>query len=266
METEIVQNVEIESNRTKILKLAMKLDQLFLSSPSIEDSIKYEMLPGKYASDPWGPLCDFMHIVAEYNIPTFWALSTTPGKKTSCLITDHIKEMSKGNDMIKKTLLLETPCAQTWEMANRMLQIHLDIPSPTERINLQSMQLPNLDMTFHQYQLVAAAYYATTSISCRRLRDMFGNYPASNFMLSIKNGYMKLTLNRAKNISADRSTQYCIDWWSGEVAKQMNSSAEYVQHFNKIFWNLPFGSFYNNIVYLSCQKDVLKKNAPKYFP
>uniref|UniRef100_A0AC34G7V2 Uncharacterized protein n=1 Tax=Panagrolaimus sp. ES5 TaxID=591445 RepID=A0AC34G7V2_9BILA len=264
MEKEIVQNVEIKSNRTKILKLAMKLDQLFLHSPLIEEAIKYEMLPGKNASDPWGPLYYFMHIVTEYNIPTFWALSTTPGKKTSCLITDHIKEMSKGNDMIKKTLLLESPCAQTWKMANRMLQIHLDIPSPTERINLQSMQLPNLDMTFHQYQLVAAAYYSTTSTSCRRLRDMFGNYVASTFALSINNK-VKLILNRAKNISADRSTQYCIDWWSGEVAQQMISSAEYVQHYNKILWNMPFGSFFDNLIYLSCQRDVLKKNAPQYY-
>uniref|UniRef100_A0A914YBN2 Uncharacterized protein n=2 Tax=Panagrolaimus superbus TaxID=310955 RepID=A0A914YBN2_9BILA len=176
----------------------MKIDQLFLSYPSIGDAIKYKVLPGK-ASSSWGPLFNFMHIVNEYNIPIFWTLATTPGTKTSCLIYDYILEASKENKMIQDTLYLKgIPCSRTFNMINRILQLHYDIPSKIERINLLNLQLPNYDITVNQYQQLARAFYGITSFSCRRMKDMFANYPASKFPNS--NNFLLNSMNKAAKI------------------------------------------------------------------
>uniref|UniRef100_A0AC34FHS7 Uncharacterized protein n=1 Tax=Panagrolaimus sp. ES5 TaxID=591445 RepID=A0AC34FHS7_9BILA len=263
VETEIIQNDSFD-NRTKIVKIGMKLDQLFLKYPSVEDKIKYVMLPGKSASNPWGPLCDFMHIVTEYNIPTFWSFATTPGDQTTCLIYDAILQASKGNSIIQKSLFWEgAPCTQTWHMANRIHRLHFDV-SESEITYLLGLQLPNTDMTVHQFQLVAESYLIATSYSCRRLKDMFANYPASKFETRYNENYLKKLLNMARNIPDDSPIQYCIDWWSEQSIK-ITSSTNIIEKYNKIFWNRPFGSFYDTLIVLTSQRFALKSGAPQYY-
>uniref|UniRef100_A0AC34GKM7 Uncharacterized protein n=1 Tax=Panagrolaimus sp. ES5 TaxID=591445 RepID=A0AC34GKM7_9BILA len=149
-------------------------------------------------------------------------------------------------------------------MANRIHRLHFDV-SESEITYLLGLQLPNTDMTVHQFQLAAESYLIATSFSCRRLKDMFANYPASKFAIKYNENDLKTLHNSAKDIPDDSPIQYCINWWSEKIATKIASSQNLIEKFNKIFWNRPFGSFYDSIIVLSSQLNVLKQFAPNYY-
>uniref|UniRef100_A0AC34GHP9 Uncharacterized protein n=1 Tax=Panagrolaimus sp. ES5 TaxID=591445 RepID=A0AC34GHP9_9BILA len=148
-------------------------------------------------------------------------------------------------------------------MANRIHRLHHDI-TETEITYLLGLQLPNSDMTVHQFQLVAQNYLTTTSYSCRRLKDMLANYPASKFAAMFTRN-LKKHLNLAEEIPDDSPIQYCIDWWSKQIAARIASTPDLMEIYNKIFWNRSFGSLYDTVFVLSSQRYVLKSYAPEYY-
>uniref|UniRef100_A0A914Q0M7 RNase H type-1 domain-containing protein n=1 Tax=Panagrolaimus davidi TaxID=227884 RepID=A0A914Q0M7_9BILA len=247
VENGIIQNASITPAATKIAKVATELDIFFVQNPEIQSLILYRNI------SLW------VSLISYY----FWELSSTPGT-SGCKIYDILLDLTKDNPSVQKRIYTKNvPCSISFAMVTRMTNLIYDVPL-NQRLYLKTLKLPN-GISLNQFLRIAFAYFPTYKRTCDRILKTVANGKYANASLTLKSHMKQMYDAILPQFTPDKTLEDCVSIVSNYISNQLDGTIGWMRAYLNSFWEPPFGSFFEVIIFNDCQISLLISKAPNFY-
>uniref|UniRef100_A0AC35GS21 Uncharacterized protein n=1 Tax=Panagrolaimus sp. PS1159 TaxID=55785 RepID=A0AC35GS21_9BILA len=183
---------------------------------------------------------------------------------SGCKIYDILLDLTKDNPAIQKRIYTKNvPCSISFGMVTRMTNLIYDVPL-NQRIYLKTLKLPN-GISLNQFFRIAYAYFPTYKRTCDRILKTVANGGFANVSATLQNHMKTMYSTILPQFTPDKTLEDCVSIVSNYISTQLDASIGWMRAYLNSFWEPPFGSFFEIIIFNECQISLLKTKASNFY-
>uniref|UniRef100_A0AC35GUQ7 Reverse transcriptase n=1 Tax=Panagrolaimus sp. PS1159 TaxID=55785 RepID=A0AC35GUQ7_9BILA len=183
---------------------------------------------------------------------------------SGCKIYDILLDLTKDNPAVQKRIFTKNvPCSISFGMVTRMTNLIYDVPL-NQRIYLKTLKLPN-GISLNQFFRIAYAYFPTYKRTCDRILKTVANGKYANASLTLRSHMKQMYDVILPQFTSDKTLEDCVSIVSNYISTQLDGTIGWMRAYLNSFWEPPFGSFFEIIIFNDCQISLLKSKAPNFY-